>query len=426
MHDLRFVLDNLEDVRRRTEARGSSFDFAHLETLAAARRQAIQTFDTLRYEQRQASEGMKSLTPGSDEFVALRAKLKTMSDDAATADATRKQAEADMEELMLLLPNLISDHTPLGTSEDDNLEIRRWGAPREFDFPVRDHIDVGEDLQILDQEAAAKVSGARFVFMRGAGARLERALGAFMLDVQTQAHGYEEFTTPALVLREALVGTGQLPKFEEDLFRVGGSHYLIPTAEVTLTNFWRERLLESLPGTIKMCALTPCFRSEAGSHGRDTRGLIRQHQFNKVELVKIARPEDSYAELESLVRDAARILELLELPHRVLELCSADIGNGAARCYDIEVWMPAQDRYREISSCSNCETFQSRRASIRFRDENGKPQFAHTLNGSGLAVGRTLVALLENFQNADGTVSIPDVLRPYTGFDRIERRALVG
>ncbi|MCB9534489.1 MAG: serine--tRNA ligase, partial [Myxococcales bacterium] len=293
-----------------------------------------------------------------------------------------------------------------------------------FDFEPADHVTVGERLGVLDFEAAGRVSGARFAFLRGQGARLERALINFMLDLHTREHGYEEVLPPLLVNADAMTGTGQLPKFEADLFKTQEpSLYLIPTAEVPVTNYYREQLLPELSAPIKMCAYTPCFRSEAGSHGRDTRGLIRQHQFNKVELVMFTRPEESEAAHAELTGHARRVLELLELPYRVAELCSADVGFSAARCFDLEVWLPSQGRYREISSCSNFRDFQARRAGIRFRDSEGRPTYVHTLNGSGLAVGRTLVALLENFQQADGTVTVPDALRPYFGADRLTARA---
>lgn len=419
MLDLRDVLENLDDVRRKTAARHTSFDFDKLEELASARRTAIHDYETLRAEQKRSSAEMKSLKPGSDEFNERRALLKEMSDTIKGHEERRREAEEQLHELLLTLPNLVAAEVPLGSCEDDNREVSRWGTPAAFDFEVRDHVALGESLGILDQEAAARAAGSRFSYLRGAGARLERALATMMLDIHTTEHGYEEFWTPYLLNRDALTGTGQLPKFEEDLFETGG-FYLLPTAEVSLTNYYREQIIEDLDETLQMCAFTPCFRSEAGSHGRDTRGLIRQHQFDKVELVKICRPEASEAEHERLVREACTILERLELPYRVLELCSGDIGFSAKRCFDIEVWLPAQERYREISSCSNCGDFQARRAQIRYRDADGRPQFVHTLNGSGLAVGRTWLALLENYQNADGSVTIPDALRPYMGCDRID------
>ena len=418
MHDLRFVIDNLELVKQRQAARHKEFDFDRLEQLASERKGAIQAFESLRAEQKSASGGMKSLKPGSEEFVALRTKLKEMSTRTKELEETRKQVEQAINDHLLLLPNLLDEVVPAGASEEDNPVVREGRAPADLDFEPKDHVDIGADLGIIDFEAAAKVTGARFVFLRGAASKLNRALIQFMLDLHTTEHGYEEVLPPFMVARHSMVGTGQLPKFEEDAFRAD-DYFLIPTAEVPVTNFYRDTLMEELPETIKFCAYTPCFRREAGSAGKDTRGMIRQHQFDKVELVKFCRPEDSEAEHAALVKDAETVLERLELPFRTVELCGGDVGFSARRCFDLEVWLPSQNRYREISSCSNFGDFQARRASIRFRNDDGKPTFAHTLNGSGLAVGRTLVALLENFQQADGSVAIPDALRPYTGFDRI-------
>jgi seryl-tRNA synthetase len=344
-----------------------------------------------------------------------------MAERAKALDDEKREAEEAIPPLLLRIPNLTHDSVPEGAGSDDNVEMRSQGTPRRFDFEVSDHVTIGENAGVLDFEQAGKVSGARFAFLRGQAARLERALINFMLDIHTREHGYEEILPPLLVNADSMTGTGQLPKFAEDLFKTDHL-YLIPTAEVPVTNLYRETLLESLDEPLKLCAYTPCFRREAGSHGRDTRGLIRQHQFNKVELVKVVRAEQSYAEWEGLVRDACTVLDRLELPYRVMTLCTGDIGFAAAKCQDLEVWLPSQNTYREISSCSNFESFQARRAGIRYRDESGKPQFAHTINGSGLAVGRTLVAILENFQERDGAVVIPDALRPYTGFDRLESR----
>lgn len=418
MIDLKILSDQLDKIQEKTAARGADFDFEAITSLAAQRRESIFQFETLRAEQKKASDGMKKLKPGSDEFTALRTKLREMSEEISALEDARRQIEADTEALLMTLPNPISDHTPFGEDEDSNVEVRRAGVIRPMDFPMKDHVELGEQLGILDHATAAKVSGARFVFLKGQGAKLHRALANFMLDVHTKEHGYEEFYTPYLVHADALRGTGQLPKFEEDLFKTE-EHYLIPTAEVTLTNYYRESIIDDLSQPIQLVAHTPCFRSEAGSHGRDTRGMIRQHQFDKVELVKICRPEESEAEHEKLVANATRILDLLELPYRVVELCSGDIGFSAQRCFDIEVWLPSQDRYREISSCSNCGDFQARRAKIRFRGDDKKNVYAHTLNGSGLAVGRTWLAILENYQQADGSIVIPEVLRPYIGQDRL-------
>jgi seryl-tRNA synthetase len=318
---------------------------------------------------------------------------------------------------MLSLPNLPHPDVPIGRDANDNREVRRWGEPAEFDFPAKNHWEVGEELDILDFARAAKLAGARFALYKGAGAQLERALINFMLDLHTRERGYKEMLPPALVNRAAVTGTGQLPKFEEDLFRIESPElFLIPTAEVPLTNIHRDEMLDREQLPVKYTAYTPCFRREAGSYGQDVRGLIRQHQFNKVELVKLAEPENSYDELEKMVQDAEEVLRRLSLPYRVVELCTGDLGFAAAKTYDLEVWLPGQVTYREISSCSNCEEFQARRAQIRYRKEaRGKPIFVHTLNGSGLAVGRTLVAVLENYQQRDGTVVVPPVLRSYMG-----------
>jgi len=424
MIDLKLLEENLDKIQEKTRARNADFDFDLLTSLSQQRREAIFEFETLRSEQKKASQGMRSLKPGSDEFNALRASLKEMSDRIAALEQKRREAEEQTQQLLMTLPNPISDHTPLGDDEEQNVEVRRVGEIPTFDFEPQDHVALGEALRISDHERAAKISGARFTYLMGAGAKLHRALAAFMLDVHTQEHGYQELYTPYLVHANALEGTGQLPKFEEDLFKTTEDHYLIPTAEVPLTNYFYDTIIDDLSTPIRMVAHTPCFRSEAGSHGRDTRGMIRQHQFDKVELVHICRPEDSAQAHEDLVGHAEKILQLLKLPYRVVELCSGDIGFSAQRCYDIEVWLPSQERYREISSCSNCGDFQARRAKIRFRSEDGKNVLAHTLNGSGLAVGRTWLAILENYQQADGSVLVPEVLRPYVGADRLEKGIL--
>ena len=355
------------------------------------------------------------------EAEAAMAEVAQIKTDLEQADTGYQAVQAQIDALLLGIPNLPHESVPAGKDETENVEVRRVGTPRQFDFEIKDHVDLGEKLG-LDFETAAALSGARFSLMKGQVARLHRALAQFMLDTHTQQHGYTECYTPYIVSDSTLIGTGQLPKFGEDLFHVirGGDEsktkqYLIPTAEVTLTNTVRERILPADALPLKLTAHSPCFRSEAGSHGKDTRGLIRQHQFDKVEMVQIAHPDHSYAALEEMVGHAERILQLLELPYRVITLCTGDMGFGAAKTYDLEVWVPAQNTYREISSCSNCEDFQARRMKARFKDEDGKNRLVHTLNGSGLAVGRTLVAVLENHQNADGSISIPAALRPYLG-----------
>ncbi len=348
--------------------------------------------------------------------------VEELSDGLRDGERPLAELEARFQQFMLTLPNLPNINVQVGKNSEDNREVRRWAEPPKFDFPARNHWEIGEELEILDFGRAAKLAGARFVIYKGAAARLERALINFMLDLHTGEHGYKEMIPPTLVNRDALTGTGNLPKFEEDLFRIDSPEYfLIPTAEVPLTNVHREEVLEREVLPIKYTAFTLCFRREAGSYGKDVRGLIRQHQFNKVELVKFCEPVSSYNELESMVQNAEEVLKRLELPYRVVELCTGDLGFASAKTYDIEVWLPGQNTYREISSCSNCEDFQARRAQIRYRKEKkGKPVFVHTLNGSGLAVGRTLVAVLENYQQKDGSVVIPKALRPYMeGLDRI-------
>jgi seryl-tRNA synthetase len=362
-----------------------------------------------------------------DEADARRKQVNELKERIAELDAARDQAEARMRELLSTLPNIPHETVPVGQDESANVEIRRWGTKPEFDFEPKDHVDLGTALGILDLERATKIAGARFAILNGAGARLERALIDFMLELHTTEHGYTETLPPFIVNRDALFGTGQLPKFEQELFKLEDERgfYLVPTAEVPVTNYHREEILDASNLPMKWAAYTPCFRSEAGSYGKDTRGIMRQHQFEKVELVKYSLPENSYDELESLTRDAEVILQRLGIHYRVVALSSGDLGFGSAKTYDIEVWLPSQNTFREISSCSNCEAFQARRANIRFRRAGGaKPEFVHTLNGSGLAVGRTWIAILENYQQKDGSVVIPEALRAYmNGLEAIERRA---
>jgi len=416
MLDIKNLRDNLDQVEARLATRGGSVDLSAFRQLDRRRRDLLGESETLKAEKNRVSALVgqtkdKSLVQGEiSRMKDVSAKIKTLDDEL-------KGVEEGLQTLLLTLPNLPHPQSPVGASEEDNREVRRWGTPREFDFAPKPHWDLGEELGILDFERAGKIAGARFALLLGQGARLERALINFMLDLHTLEHKYLEVLPPFMVNRESMTGTGQLPKFEDDLFHVEGPDYfLIPTAEVPVTNIHRDEILSG--GDLPLCytAHTPCFRKEAGSHGRDTRGLIRQHQFNKVELVKFTRPEDSDAELEKLLANAEEVLRRLELPYRVIDLCTGDLGFSAARTYDIEVWLPAQGVYREISSCSTFGDFQSRRAAIRFRREEGaKPELVHTLNGSGLAVGRTLVAILENGQQEDGSVTIPAALRPYMG-----------
>ncbi len=417
MLDLKFVRENMDLVgdalrRRRTAATLSGF-----EELDRARRETLAAVEKLRAERNEASEEIGRLRRENRDAAALMERMKGVSAAIRERESGLPGIERRMEEMLLSLPNIPDPSVPEGEGEEDNPVVRTWGDPPSFPFPVRDHVDIGSGLDILDFDRAAKIAGARFCLMKGAGALLERALINFMLDVHTREHGYTEVLPPFLANSASFFGTGQLPKFEEDLFRVAGTDYfLVPTAEVPVTNIVRDEILpaDSLPR--KMTAYTPCFRAEAGSHGKDVRGMIRQHQFNKVELVKICRPEESVAELESLTVDAEEILRRLALPYRVVTLCTAELGFSAAKTYDIEVWLPSQGRYREISSCSNFTDFQARRAKIRFRDgATGRTRLAHTLNGSGLAVGRTVVAILENFQRENGSVLLPEALRPYMG-----------
>lgn len=425
MLEIQQLRTNLENVTTTLAKRGYTFPTEAFNALETERKTVQTHTQELQAKRNTASKQIGHAKSKGEDASGILAEVAQLGDELKQAEAQLEHIQAEIQKILLEVPNLPHDSVPAGKSEADNTEIRRWGKPRAFDFAVKDHVAIGEDLGLLDFEAAAKLSGARFSLMTGGLARLHRALAQFMLDTHTQEHGYVEAYVPYLVNQESLRGTGQLPKFEEDLFAVnaGGKNHsednnsvdfhLIPTAEVPITNMVRDEIvpLKSLP--MKFVAHTPCFRSEAGSYGRDTRGLIRQHQFDKVELIHIVHPEQSYDALEQLVSHAEKILQDLALPYRVMTLCTGDMGFAATKTYDIEVWLPAQNTYREISSCSNCEAFQARRMQARFRNEKGKPESLHTLNGSGLAVGRTLVAILENCQNADGSVSIPPVLQPY-------------
>jgi seryl-tRNA synthetase len=414
--------ENLDDVKARMATRGGEIDWDEFVRIDRERRDALANIERLKEKKNRLSGEIGKLKKSGGDATALMREGEEVSEAIRHADGPLADIETRFERFMLTLPNLPHASVKVGKNETENKEVRRWGEPPQFDFTPKNHWDIGEELGILDFTRAAKIAGARFTVYRGAGARLERALINFMLDLHTTENGYTEMLPPALANRNALIGTGQLPKFEEDLFHLApGDYFLIPTAEVPLTNLHRDEMIEREQLPIKYVAYTPCFRSEAGSYGKDVRGLIRQHQFNKVEMVKFAEPETSYDELEGMVRNAEEVLKRLKIPYRVVELCTGDIGFGAAKTYDLEVWLPGQNAYREISSCSNCEDFQARRANIRYRKEKkGKPSFVHTLNGSGLAVGRTLVAVLENYQQKDGSVIIPEALRPYMGgLDRI-------
>jgi len=416
MLDAKLLRDQTEDIAARLATRGQEIDLTPVVDLDKRRRDLLQEAESLKAEKNQVS-AVIGRTKDKSQVQGEIARMKEVSARIKTLDDELKETEQELNSFLLMLPNVPHEACPVGQSEDDNVEVKTWGEIPRFGFPAKAHWDIGVDLGILDFETASKLSGARFVLYRGAGARLERALINFMLDLHTGEHKYIEILPPFMVNRPTMTGTGQLPKFEEDLFRTEGVElFLIPTAEVPVTNMHRDEILA--PGTLPLSytAYTPCFRREAGSHGKDTRGLIRQHQFNKVELVKFVLPEESDDQLQVLLGNAEKVLQLLELPYRIVDLCTGDIGFSAARTFDIEVWLPGQETYREISSCSNFRDFQARRAAIRFRREEGaKPELLHTLNGSGLAVGRTLVAILENYQLEDGSVVIPEVLRPYMG-----------
>jgi seryl-tRNA synthetase len=420
MLDARYVRENVETVRHALKRRGYEFPLAEFLDIEGKRISLLQEAEELRSRRNAVSEQIGNLKRQKADASAQLEEMKGVSDRLKGLEEKLKELEAETRTFLLTIPNIPHHSVPLGRDEQENVEIRRWGTPREFDLEPLNHWDIAEALDIIDFDRAAKIAGARFAVMKGAGARLERSLMNFMLDRHT-AKGYKEIFPPIMVNRESMTGTGQLPKFEAELFRIADPEfYLIPTAEVPVTNIFRDEILREANLPVYFTAYTPCFRREAGSYGKDTRGLIRQHQFNKVELVKFVKPEDSYDELEKLTRDAEEILQQLDLPYRVVALCTGDIGFSSAKTYDIEVWLPGQNRYREISSCSNFEDFQARRAGIRFRREARKgTEFVHTLNGSGLAIGRTLVAVLENYQQKDGSVIVPEALRSYMGMDRI-------
>ncbi len=421
MLDINALRNDLSGVAANLATRGVTLDGARFEVLERERKRIQTRTQELQAKRNALSKEVGIAKGGGRDTAPMLRDVAGLGDELKALERELDSVQANLRDFLLELPNVTHASTPLGRSAEDNVEVRRHGAPRTFDFVVRDHTDLGETLGLLDFATASKLSGARFTFLRGDLARLHRALAQLMLDTHTQEHGYTECYTPYIVNASTLIGTTQLPKFEADMFSVqkGGAAdddsrlYLISTSEITLTNSVRDEILAADALPIKLTAQTPCFRSEAGSYGKDTRGMIRQHQFDKVELVQIVRPEDSYAALEALTQHAEAILLKLELPYRVMTLCTADIGFAAAKTYDLEVWLPAQNAYREISSCSNCEAFQARRMQARFRNAQGKPELVHTLNGSGLAVGRTLVAVMENYQRADGSIEIPAAVRPY-------------
>ncbi len=421
MIDLKLLRENPEILRKALDARGAQIDLDELVALDSERRKLVFEADGLKQTRNEVSEKIAQLKKAKKDAKALIEEMREVGQKIGALDADIKSKDEQIRALWLAIPNIPHPSVPYGTSEQDNQEIRRWGEAPHFDFKPLSHADLGERLGILDFERAAKITGARFTLSFGPGAMLERALMNFMLDLHTKKHGYTEVLPPFLVNTDSMVGTGQFPKFAGDYFVCQPDQYvLVPTAEVPVTNIYRNEILEEASLPIRFAAYTACFRREAGSYGKDTRGMIRVHQFNKVELVKFCRPEESYEEHERLTRDAEEVLQLLEIHYRVVALCTADLGDAAAKCYDIEAWIPSQNTYREISSCSNFEDYQARRANIRYRPKDGKPRFVHTLNGSGLAIGRTVVAILENFQQADGTVVVPQNLRPYMdGMERI-------
>ena len=425
MLEAKYIREHLDEVRERLELRGQSISLNQFVSLDSERRKAIQEWERLRALQKKVSDEVSKRKREEKDASELISEMKKVSQEIKDLDKMVEKKEKALQDFLLLIPNLPHHTVPKGTDPSENAEIRRWAEIPKFDFEPKPHWDLGEELGILDFKSGAKIAGARFTLYWDLGAKMERALINFMLDLHTREHGYREVLPPFMVNRVTMTGTGQLPKFEEELFKVEGTDYfLIPTAEVPVTNIHQDEVLEEDVLPLYYTAYTPCFRKEAGSYGKDTRGLIRQHQFNKVELVKFVKPEHSYDELEKLLSNAEEVLKRLKLPYRVVNLCTGDLGFSASKTYDIEVWLPGQETFKEISSCSNFEDFQARRAKIRYRIAGkSKTEYVHTLNGSGLAVGRTLVAILENYQQADGSVVIPEVLRPYLyGVEKIEKR----
>lgn len=416
MLDIKLLRSNFEEVEKALATRNEDFDLNQFKDLDEKRRALLGEVEALKSEQNKVSKQVPVMKKEGKDVAPVLEEMKKLSEKIKELDAQVRVVDEELDAWMLTIPNIPHPSVPAGKSDEENVEIRKFGEPTKFDFEAKAHWDIGKDLDILDPEMGAKTTGARFTFYKGMGAKLERAIMNFFLDVH-EKQGYEEVFPPFMVSRESMTGTGQLPKFEEDAYKVSGDgkeYFLVPTAEVPVTNMYRDTILEGAKLPIKHCAYTACFRAEAGSAGRDTRGLIRQHQFNKVELVEFAKPEDSYAQLEQLTKDAEEVLQILGLPYRVVKICMGDLGFTAAMKYDIEVWMPSYGRYVEISSCSNFEAFQARRANIKYKDNaKDKAQFIHTLNGSGVAIGRTTAAILENYQQADGSVVIPEALRKY-------------
>lgn len=421
MLDIKWIRSNPEEVKAGLAKRNATYDIDAVLALDDKRKEIIAEVEEMKAQQNRESKLVPQYKREGKDCAPIFAEMKKLGDQIKVLDEQQKQVEEELRMMLLTIPNIPNERVPAGKDDSENQEMRKWGEPRKFEWEPKAHWDIGKDLDILDPETASKVTGSRFHFYKGLGARLERSVINFYLNTHTQ-HGYTEVFPPFMVNRASMTGTGQLPKFEEDAFKVTGTDYfLIPTAEVPVTNMHRDEILDASQLPIKYCAYSACFRGEGGSAGRDQRGLIRQHQFNKVELVKFANPETSYDELESLTNDAERVLQLLSLPYRVVRLCGGDLGFSSAMTYDVEVWMPSYNRYVEISSCSNFEDYQARRANIKFKEgPKGKAQYVHTLNGSGVAIGRTVAAILENYQNDDGSVTVPEVLRPYMGCDIIK------
>ena len=423
MLDIKRIRFNTEEVKEGLAKRGGNYDIDGLLKLDEEKRTILTEVEKMKARQNEVSKSIPAMKKEGKDVEPILKEMKSLSEIVSDLDKRVKEISAEIKQRLLEIPNVPFKDITLGESDADNKEIRKWGEPREFDFEIKAHWDLGTDLDILDFERASKITGTRFTMFKGLGARLERSLMSFMLNLHTTEHGYTEVLPPVIANRESMTATGQLPKFENDMFKLEGKEYfLIPTAEVPVTNIHRGEILNEEDMPVYNTAYTPCFRQEAGSAGRDTRGIIRNHQFDKVELVKLVKPEDSYDELEKLTANAEKVLQLLEIPYRVVELCTGDLGFSAAKTYDIEVWMPSYGRYVEISSCSNFEDYQARRANIRFRSsKTGKPEYVHTLNGSGLAIGRTFAALVENYQNKDGSITIPKALRHYMGnIDKID------
>lgn len=426
MLDIKFVRDNPEEVLTALKNRGNSLTLDGFMELEKERRDILGEVEVLKSQRNAVSKQISEMKKNKENTDAIVAQMRQVGDKIGALDARLKEVETGLRDIMLNIPNIPNASVPVGKDENDNPEIRKWSEPKQYDFTPKPHWEIGEDLDILDAERAAKVTGARFTFYKGLGARLERSVINFMMDLHTGEHGYTEMLAPFIANKESMTGTGQLPKFADDMFKLEGlDYYLVPTAEVPTTNYHRSEILDGAQLPEYYSTYTACFRAEAGSAGRDTRGLIRQHQFNKVELIKFVKPETSYDELEKMTHDAEHVLQLLGLPYRVILLCTGDMGFTAAKTYDIEVWLPSAGMYREISSCSNTEAYQARRADIKFRrGPKEKPEFLHTLNGSGLAVGRTVAAILENYQQADGSVVVPEALRKYMGVDVIKKSQL--